>query len=281
MAYNFGAMRPYIASGPDLVRPFRSDTIPQVRMSIVQPKTSKPIRYQDVSASYVVEFVDNLTTAAYATDATDAPLIADDKGGKGYCTWCKHKNACTAQSEKSIQTISETVNIQELLSQSVDQITKLDNETLAKVADAEPGLMQLFDSAKEEIQKRIEDGQDFNGYAMMPGNMTKKYAKSEEDIIKALKARKFTKDEYYPPKLISPAQVLKSKKLNDKQKARFLKDYIIEKSSGSSLKRVAYKKAKDVKTLFADVSFVEPSNNDLQCDTDSVVSQPNDLVTFI
>ena len=46
LSYLAGKMRPFVASGPDLVRPFRPEKVRGCRMTIVQPKTNPVIRYQ-------------------------------------------------------------------------------------------------------------------------------------------------------------------------------------------------------------------------------------------
>jgi hypothetical protein len=81
------------------------------------------------------------------------------------------------------------------------------------------------------------------------------WAVDEEQIVKVLKARKWTKDMIYPPKLVSPAQVLKSDALTADQKAKIEKEYIVFKAGDLKLTKVAVQKktSNDVAELFQDV----------------------------
>ena len=100
LAYLGGQMAAYI--GP--TKPFKLDKIGGCRMSIVQPKTSRPIRYTDETAKYVMDKVDILAIAAHATDDPNAPLTAGT-----HCQWCpanpKRGGHCTAAAEQSLEVV--------------------------------------------------------------------------------------------------------------------------------------------------------------------------------
>ena len=261
ISYIGGKLRPYWASGPELVRPLHSDKVGGCRMTIVQPKTSKPVRSHDMHPEDIITRLSELSMAAHKTDDPNAPLIADDKGGKGYCKWCKHKPNCTAESEKSIQEVenmsNDLINMDSggLIAMSPEQLTSIPSEDLVKAADTEAGIMAGYKRILDEIERRIDSGQPVNGYAKLPGNDSQVYNSSEEDIVKALKSRRFKKDDIYPSKLISPAQVMKSKLLDEKQKERFAKEYITKKAGADRLQRVAYeqKEKASAEELFSDV----------------------------
>lgn len=267
LSYMGGKLRPHIASGPDLVRPFRPEYIPTVRMTIVQPKTSPVVRYQDVSASYVMDKVIEMSRAADATDDPNAPLIPDDKGGKGYCRWCKHKPNCNAESERSVETMKAMSNdviatdgqsLFELVTKSIENIEQLTDTQLCELADTEPGLMSVYTKLKGEIESRIKAGKVMPGYAMQPGNSSNQWSEDEETMVKVFRARKLKQDDFYPKKLISPAQALKLPNLTAEQKAKLQKDYISNIASKTlSLKRVAHvKPEKSVEMMFGDVPAI-------------------------
>lgn len=279
LSYLGGKMRPYIASGPELVRPFNPSRVPHVRMTIVQPKTNPAVRYQDSTGAEVMEKIIELSRSADRTDDPDAPLTPDNKGGKGYCRWCKHKPNCTAQSQQSLQVIQSMNQINtdagifELVTQSADKVTELSNEELTKLADTEAGIQAVFDKVKAEIEARIERGETVNGFAMVNGRATKGWALSEEEMVKKLRARKLTQDDYYPKKLASPAQILKNDKLTDTQKKAIEKELVVVKAGPQRLGRVEYsKQEKNLDMMFGSVG---------QSETTEVQSLPATEVSFL
>ena len=282
ISYVAGKLRPHIASGPDQVRPFVPSRVPQVRMSIVQPKTNPPVRYQDTTAIDVMERAEALAVAARKTDDPDAPLIPDNKGGKGYCQWCKHKKNCSAQSEQSLEVMkvmttsvanTEGASLFELVAQSAENITSLDNDKLAQLVDAEAGIQAIFDKAKKEIQDRIERGDNVPGFGMVNGRGNKGWSLPDDEMIKKFRARKLTQDEYAPRKLASPSQILKLAKLTDKQKEAIESEFVTTKLGAKKLGRVEYtKQEKDVNTMFADLPEINNEETVAQSTTDAVDS---------
>ena len=259
LAYCGGKMRPYVGSGPELVRPFRTNRVGACRMTIVQPKTNPVVRYQDATAEYVMDKLIELDSAADKTDKTDAPLIP----GK-HCQWCKANpkrgGHCTASGEQSLEvmkTMIPTTNnddsLLEQVSQLVANIESLDNDQLAKLADVKDGLLSTFDKVEEEIQNRIEAGQQVPGYAMQPGRSSYVWNSDEETVVKALKARRLKLQDIYPPKLISPAQVKKLDNLTSQQKKRLMDDYVTEKVGALKLKKVSRKEQASAEEMFKEV----------------------------
>ena len=81
-------------------------------------------------------------------------------------------------------------------------------------------MQPIFDKVDDEIERRLVNGDTVPGYAMQPGNSSNQWNSPEEDIAKMLKSRRLKKEQIYPAKLISCAQVLKLKELTPEQKAR-------------------------------------------------------------
>lgn len=234
-----------------------------VRMTIVQPKTSTPIRYVDSTSSEVMGTILRVRAKAAAlTDDPNAPLIA----GK-HCQWCKHKKACTAGAEKSMEVLKVMTNnaegssLFEMIGGMVGNVADLDNTQLADLADAKEALIAEFTKVEEEIERRIDAGDPVNGYAMLPGRGSNDWNVSDEEIEKALKARRMKKGEIFPAKLITPGALKKSELLTDDQKKRIF-DKFVSYQAGTklSLKKVARTEAKPEQTLemmFAGVSETE------------------------
>ena len=243
LSYAGGKIRPWIASGPDLVRPFRPERIPHgVRTSIVQPKTSQPVRYHDYTTSDVVDALVDLSWAAMKTDWDDAPLVS----GK-HCQWCNHKPNCTAQANESLEVLKMSNDVVtqdgqslfELIEGVVGDVTEMDTKRLTELADARAGIEAAFDRVDKELFARLEQGQEVDGYALKPGRSSRIWNEPEEEIVKVLKNRRLKRDDIYPPKLASPAQVLKNPNLTDDQKEKIEKQHVTVKAGELKLTKVA------------------------------------------
>lgn len=230
-----------------------------VRMSIVQPKTNRAVRYQDANSVELDSQFIALNDAASRTDDPDAPLVA----GK-HCQWCKHKPNCEAEASQSIGVLIMTTNnispsngnsLFELVNEMLGDITAVPADKLIRLADAREGIVAVFDKVEAEIQRRIESGDSVEGYAMLPGNGSNRWSAEEEEIVKMLKARRLKNEDIYPKKLISPAQVLKLGTLTKEQKEKIQKQYIIYVPSNKMMltKVRRQREADDPAKLFADV----------------------------
>jgi len=219
--------------GGKLYNVVKSSTTP-CRMTIVQPKTSPPVRYQDVTANDIAFCLTGLAAAATATDDPNAPLVPFP-GGKGHCTWCKHKKNCSALADADIGRLEEM----DINTEKLSDVTALSNLELADLADTKEALLARFAAVDAEIKQRLETGGAVPGYTMAPGRGSYKWNADEETVIKSLKSRRLKKDDYYPPKLISPAQMKKLTKLTDDQKTR-ISEQLVEYTPGKlTLKKVA------------------------------------------
>lgn len=260
-SYAFGKIRPFVASGPDLVRPFRPEALKDgVRMTIVQPKTTPVVRYEEVTAAEVVQRAENLAIAARRTDDPDAPLVS----GK-HCQWCKANpkrgGHCTAESTKSMGVLTtmgnniiakEGVSLFEIVNQAISDTGSMTPEQLAELSDAREGIMVAFDKVDTEIERRLEQGDTVPGYAMKPGRASRVWNDEPEAIAKMLKGRRLTKDDIYPPSLVSPAQLMKCDKLTDEQKQKIERDFIATKAGKMKLTKVA--RGEESKSLQKDVA---------------------------
>lgn len=233
------------------------------RVSIVQPKTNPVIRYEDVADKQALYAEgDRLAVAAALTDDDNAPLIP----GK-HCQWCKANpkrggncNASTQQSLTGLQQMenpiiaTDTGDISELAAQLAGDVTTMDNDQLAKMSELEEGFNAAFDRIRNEIQRRIEqEDQVVPGWGMRPGNSTKVFAADEDTVVKKLKSRRVKKDDIYPAKLISPAQMLKLDCLTDKQKDDLKEELITVKAGKMKLTRVAHGEEQPASEMFKDV----------------------------
>lgn len=276
ISYLAGKMRLFIGSGPDLVRPFRTERVKNCRMTIVQPKTNPVIRYQcstrpddNFSPRGVIDEAIKLSYAAAETDKPDAPTFS----GK-HCQWCKANpkrgGHCVTATEKSIKVVTDMstneiapvadASMFETITQVIADPKSLTSDQLGELLSAQEPLMAAFDACKAEIQMRIEAGEQVNGYAMQPGKSARKWNESEEEIVKKLKSRKLKLDDIYPKKLASVAVIMKSDKLTDAQRSRIEKELVSVVAGKLTLKKVAHNVVQSstddvdsVQMMFADV----------------------------
>jgi hypothetical protein len=276
LSYVIGKLRPYIASGPEKVRPLKTQNVTGCRISIVQPKTNPVVRYEDLSTHAVVEEYEKLIRAAHATDAPDAPLFP----GK-HCQWCKANpkrgGHCTAQAEQSLETVkvmnTEVIttddgqDLFEYIGKIITDPTALSSDELAKIADARKPLEAAFDKVDQELVRRIETGIKVNGDARRPGRGSRVWNEDEETIAKALKGRRMKKDQIYPAKLLSPAQLEKVECLTEDQKSKLLAQFVSEKSGKLKLTKVS--RDESAEEMFKDV--VQSDTNDVE----SIFDEPD------
>lgn len=294
ISYLAGKMRPFVASGPDLVRPFKANEVRGCRMTIVQPKTNPVVRYDDDTTPFgVINHAEKLSIAAHATDDPDAPLVT----GK-HCQWCKANpkrgGHCTAESDKSLATVetmstdiiaTDNKSLFEYIGSAISDPASLTVDQLADLADARDGIMAVFDKVNAEIKLRIDQGDHVPGYEMQPGRNSRVWNEDEETIVKKLKGRRLKQADIYPAKLISVAQVMKLDKLTDEQKAKIEKELVTNKSGKMSLQKVSRDKPhqapfKEVPTL----DVVQSSTDELpsaQMMFGDVTEQPSKPVSFL
>lgn len=252
--------------GGKLIKEHRTDAHHPVpldlptRMTVVQPKTNPPVRYSDQLAQDVYDACAELNEAAAATDEPDAPLIP----GK-HCQWCKHKPNCTAAAEQSLEVINtmtedttpqEGAGLFEIMRQVIADMVNAPSEQLAELLDAKPGIDDLFAQVQQEVESRLEHGEAVPGYEMKPGRSSRKWTLSDEEMVEVLKSRRLKNAEIFPPKLASPAQIMKLSSLSDIQKKRLEEEFIETQEGALKLTRVAGQAETDPAALFADVAQV-------------------------
>ncbi len=237
------------------------------RITIVQPKTNPSVRYDDVSVGDIRFNFKTLTAAAIATDDPNAPLVSGD-----HCTWCSHGRAknCTAKSEQSLERIIPmTENISggslfEIIEQTFGDITAMDSGKLEELADAKPGLMEVFERVNIELQRRVDDPDDntVTGYAMLPGRAScewiwddeKTDEENEKVIADMLKGRRLKKTDIYPAKLITVGAMKKLDILTKDQKEKIVKKFVKKVDGKKTLKQVRQSaEPTDAVAMFSDV----------------------------
>ncbi len=268
ISYLIGQLRPFIASGPELVRPFEWDKLGgDCKITIVQPKTNPSVRSHDMTLTEIAEWYEKLKSAAFATDDPDAPLTPDDKGGKGWCQWCKHKEKCTALSERDTRKLETmTTDLVTTDGGSIDMFSfskllmkdshSMPVEKLTALIDLKPGITAVFDMAQNEINRRVEANSDsVPGWGMVPSKGKSVFHDSPDEVAKKLKGKRIKHEFIYPKVMVTAPAILKNKEIPEKVRDK-IKDEMVTFTAGKdSVQRVAVKAKATAEELFADVDF--------------------------
>ncbi len=272
ISYLIGGLRPFVASGPELVRPHEWHKLgPEFQVTIVQPKTNPTVRHEILTPTKIEEWAEFLSTAAHATDDPDAPLVPDDKDGKGYCAWCPHGRAgnCNAHAERDLEKLKvmdtsteltetgaggfDIFSLSKLLMDDAQGIAVLQ---LTQLAELKPSIMAIFESAETEIERRVvaEPG-SVPGWAMKPGRGSKAWLKDEEGTAETLKGKRIKQDFIWIKSLVTPAAILKNKDIPKEKLDKIKKELITDVAGKLSLTRVAVREKEAAEVMFADVDF--------------------------
>lgn len=203
---------------------FNNVNIKTVRRTIIQPKTSKPIRFVDTSIDDIIHLGERLAEAAKETDNPNAPLIAGN-----HCKWCPHKLNCDARNKIAVKTINSTVIPSNM---SPDQ--------LSKANDAIPMIMSFIEAVEKITYERLESGIKIPNYLLVTGRPPHPKWSNEEEALKKLAGMRLKEKERSNSKIITPTEALKIK-LTDRQK-NSLEKLIIRGEGTKQLKRVLNEK---------------------------------------
>jgi len=229
------------------------------RITIVQPKTRTPVRYEFIYSSDLIEVERGLVAAAAATDDPNAPLIPDDKLGKGHCHWCSHKTNCDALVQslsKGIATMKETdMELFSSLETAVATLSEMPGEQLGRLADTKQAVEKIYEKIQVEIELRLVRGDDVPGWDMGEGRGSQVWAMEDDEVEKALRSRRFLKSQIFPSKLISPAQALKREGLTETQIKKMKEELIVFKAGAQRPVQVP-RETQDPSVMFMDA--VEP-----------------------
>jgi len=237
-AYAGGKMKQYWFSGQDI--PNLTDCgIDKIRMTIIQPKTKNPIRFEEIKPVELYERLKKLAIAAKATDDPDAPLIPGS-----HCQWCKHGRAGNCEAKnlegmEGIKTMTDIVPtsvdgqsdfITAIQSGSLD-LSKMDGKKLSSLMDVIKPVEKFCKMIKEEVNKRVEaDPVSVPGYEMGKGRGKSEWIDEKDIVAKKLRAMRLPKDDVLIPTLITPAAALEHEALSERQKLNLEK--LIRKVDG-------------------------------------------------
>jgi hypothetical protein len=239
-----------------------------VRMTIIQPKISnKPIRFVEMDSETLWGKAKELATAAIKTDDPLAPLVVGD-----HCQWCKHRDACEERTAKALDGISmlaDTAPLFESLQAGQISVDSMDDARLAAILDAEPIITALLDNVRKEALTRLKAGHSVPGYTIGNGKGKNVWTDDLEMVEKKLKGMRFTKDDLFPPKLVSPAQALKKEGLTERQIARIKQELIIYTPGDAKVVK-SNLQVKTAAELFASLPDITPPTSPVAEDLDNL-----------
>jgi hypothetical protein len=239
------------------------------RLTILQPKLAMKgmpwISSHEITVSELLEKVEIAKAQAAATDDPNAPLVP----GESQCKYCKAKGACAALANKAMNEVNvmfgavpsftrtgvdvtpgsvevppvpgavmvepgEWMTLEPAQQAAQQDPHTMTDEQLRQVAEAAPLMRSLIEGVEKEIQRRLEAGIAVPGFKLVNGRGTRKWALSEEEMVKKLTGMGIPKSACYVTTLISPAQAEKLTwekkgeitKLSDTQIKRMNNEYI-------------------------------------------------------
>lgn len=201
------------------------DTVESVRMTIVQPRTSRSVRFQDTNPLYVKHKLDELAAAAARTDEKIPVYVPDELMGKGHCKWCKHRDNCEALLRKQQEPLMST-DLGILPNLDFGNLGSVSSDELVKLARKEKDLKVAFGKITAELEKRYHEGTPVNGVSFKSVSSKRIWNVPDDEIRKMLRNRKVPKVDVDVITLASPTQILALECLTPVQKKAIEDKYI-------------------------------------------------------
>lgn len=242
-----------------------------IKLVIIQPKLKdfgkEPIKEWSFHALETAERFKKLLEERDAALSPDAPtkFVAGEK----QCQWCKHRPFCDEHVNKLLNDSGlTTIPIKSV--EIMDAVAKIDintieNERLVKLIEAAPFLESLLNAAKDEVKRRLDEGQTIEGLKLVAGRGSRKWAIDEEKVVDVLTKMGVPKSACYETSLITVPKVEKltwtkkdntTGKLSSKQIER-LEEYVVH-VQGKPTVALATDSRKEVKPLNVEHMF-EPT----------------------
>ena len=208
----------------------------QVAMVIVQPRAlhaQGPIRSEVIPSAQLLMWIDDLITAAKATEPQSAPLVAGEQ-----CRFCPAAPRCPqlydnnlAAAQVAFSPVVAKPDITELTPPK--PVNELSDEQLRRALMAatviEPWLKDLYAHA----QGLLEQGQAIDGWKLVAKRATRQWAMDDVITVPELAKLGLKRDDLFePPSLRSPAQV---EKLLPRKRYGELNQLVTKQSSGVTL----------------------------------------------
>lgn len=245
--YGFGQVMEELLENPDRYK--------TVRLTIVQPKTTPPIRYENISVDDLIERMIKKSERAFATDAVDAPLIPGAHCNK----FCSHKSDCMALNSvgtQGVELMLQNTNggsILESISKNKLAPSEMTAEQLAEIHNASAAISTLLKNVADEMFKRVSDSPNaISGFAIGTGRGSNVWSNDEETTARMLKSMRVKKEDMYKTSMISPAAALKLEGLSPRQVTKMTEEMITHVKGKPALVK-SEQEVKSAEEVFAKV----------------------------
>ena len=147
-----------------------------VKLTIVQPRVSNPIKSWTISMDELQKFSDELAMAADATKVEDAPLKAGS-----HCRFCRAKAICKAQREQ-VRDLARVDfdNAEPVSGSSLPNPKELDSETLGKVLNHAKDIKAWLDAVEKYAYFKAESGVKVPGRKLVKARAIRKVSNPAE-----------------------------------------------------------------------------------------------------
>jgi hypothetical protein len=210
-----------------------------VKLYIVQPRAPHrdgPVREWAIDIMDLIEWSGELTRAAKATEATDAPTAAGD-----HCGFCPALATCATARDRNLAVAAATFAASpiEWTPPAPETLTP---EQLSAVLIRAGEVKDWIGAVQAHAHAEAEAGRVPPGFKLVDKRAQRRWA-DEEEVIKKFEVLG-SATLYVEPKLRSPAQLEaalivaakdRNKKLTKKQAEDMVKPFVIKESSGTNL----------------------------------------------
>ena len=178
-----------------------------VHMTIVQPRmdhSDGPVRTETIHPADLIDFSVDLLTGAALALTPNAPL----KTGS-HCKFCKASAQCPQKQADALAVLETEFVLEDATPLELPDPRLLPVERLASYLDKFDVLDAWMKNCWQVVFEMAQAGVHIPGKKLVAKKANRKWAVSEEDVLKLARKWKFGKKEIYDSKLRSPAQLEK------------------------------------------------------------------------
>jgi len=215
--------------------------------TIVQPKNvenpdsnGQIVNRVEYTVEELTQWVRDTRLRLQEADEPDAKLIPGDK----QCMFCDARGVCLERAKVALKgvtfpVVGEEATIDQRL-EVTEKLADLRIETLSvpqieSFLDGEAVMLKVLKDVRAHATRMAQQGVKFKDRILVNTYGNRAWSLPDEEVAKKLKNRKLKEADIFDKKLKSPTQILKSKKLEAKQKTRLEKELVTKPHTGVKL----------------------------------------------